>query len=303
MFQVGVRRGGRQRAFTLIELLVVIAIIGILIALLLPAVQKVREAAAKTKCSNNLKQIGTALHMYHDSNGAFPQAYSSKKLFYDPKPQKAGDYWPTWGVSILPFIEQANAHAAGFFVYDKMSIKQYQCPSDPRFDTKHTGSAFGGGQGLTWYLAVDGYDMDIQGAKLSLGNQGIIYYDSKTRMAEITDGTSTTVMVGERPPVLNLYWGWYTWSQFDSTLDARTTEKKITTEGNGSSKACVFPAVYGPGNLQNNCDANHFWSHHQNGSNFLFGDGSVRFVGYNANPILIYLATRGGAEPISEGSY
>jgi prepilin-type N-terminal cleavage/methylation domain-containing protein len=292
--------GARRRAFTLIELLVVIAIIGILIALLLPAVQKVREAAARTKCTNNLKQIGTALHMYHDTCGAFPQAYSGTKLYKNPKPLKSGDYFPSWLVSILPFTEQGNAHSAGFFVYDVMTVKLYQCPSDPRFEGKYTGNAFGGGQGLTWYLAVDGNDFIKVGTG---GNQGVIYHDSKTRMAEVTDGTSSTILVGERPPVWNLYWGWYTWSQFDSTLDARTTTKIFGTEGNGSSKACVLPAFFGPGELQNNCSAHHFWSNHKIGANFLFGDGSTRLLTYNASPILPFLATRGGGESVNESTY
>src|SRR5688572_25328155 len=159
----------RRPAFTLIELLVVIAIIGILIALLLPAVQKVREAANRTRCQNNLKQLGLALHNYHDTLGSFPAAY----LFDNPatSPCSNTPAKTSWAIAILPYIEQHNLHKqfdfAGTFhsFFDSSADtnkplqtqrnRAYECPSDKNAtDVNCTSNYFavqGGGTDATTY--------------------------------------------------------------------------------------------------------------------------------------------------------
>ena len=287
----------RRPAFTLIELLVVIAIIGTLIALLLPAVQKVREAANRIKCANNLKQIGLALHLYYDSAQVFPQAYSTLKCFAPPPDDAHLD----WLSLILPYIEQDNLYKAGVDVYSTSQVALYHCPSDPRVGG-YTGTL--GTFGVTDYLAVDGNDFYYYGPNnIKDGNQGVIYRDSRTRMSDITDGTSNTVVVGERPPSPDMLLGWWTYAELDTTLSAHSIFLYYHTAGYGSSAVCQTPALFSPGSLTNNCDAHHFWSLHTGGANWVFADGSVHFISYAASLIIPQLATRNGGEIIDSSSF
>jgi prepilin-type N-terminal cleavage/methylation domain-containing protein len=291
-------RPSRRAGFTLIELLVVIAIIAILIGLLLPAVQKVREAAARARCLNNLKQIGLALHSYHDT--------------YQHLPPPRGNHVATplftefrgWMCEILPYIEQdnlarkmyTNPWYVGFFATFNTPVQTYLCPSDPR----NLLNVPNGNGALTSYLGVTGSDNDVN-AQFNGPTNGIFNVSSGgIRLTDITDGTSNTLMVGERPPTANLFEGWWGASDYDTLLSTRQLYGDLFGAG-----GCVLPGLFGPGSPSGPCngDGNHFWSFHTNGANWVLGDGSVRFLPYSASALTIPLASRNGGEVVDLGSY
>ncbi|MBX3439308.1 MAG: DUF1559 domain-containing protein [Planctomycetaceae bacterium] len=217
MFQ---KKNARTRGFTLIELLVVIAIIAILIALLLPAVQQAREAARRTQCRNNLKQLGLALHNYHDTHGLFPPgtlAIRNNGTAVAPSEANPGRTAVTggwaWSVFILPFLEQTalyeglNPNGANFpatpNTFTRTVLPVFQCPTEasPNLHTAMPmgGDGVGDGHARSSYPAISGSGANADYANKSpRGSRGVFWYNSDARIRDLTDGASNTMMIAER---------------------------------------------------------------------------------------------------------
>jgi prepilin-type N-terminal cleavage/methylation domain-containing protein/prepilin-type processing-associated H-X9-DG protein len=272
-----------RRAFTLIELLVVIAIIGVLIALLLPAVQAAREAARRIHCVSNLKQIGIALHGYHDAHSTFPAG----GWIAVPTQPATRNMNMGWSAAVLPWLEQRPLYDGLNlnFPYNDPSnstgghtvLQIYLCPSEPRktYWNRAPGDVF------------DFADADYGGM---FGPRGLtsptfrnsppcgpMIFNQAVSLAQITDGTSQTILVGEAPEAINAMWisGHNLFDQ-SAPINARP------------------PSEFGE----------ELTSQHPGGVNTLFGDGSVHFLKNQTNLIsLSALCTRALGEVISSDSY
>ena len=300
----------RRRAFTLIELLVVIAIIAVLIALLLPAVQQAREAARRTQCRNNLKQIGLALHNYESAFQVLPPGYVSGVGVPDPE---SGDSGPGWGwlAILLPYVEQANLQQSLKWdlpcwhvdnsIAVKTTIPAFLCPTaiNPGTTVGITDINLNVLNGIYFgranYVHNVGWN-DVWSTPatndytdLNKGCNGVMFRNSSVRFRDVSDGMSNTVFVGERTPYLaDAVWAGvvpgakhYSYNEFASSGTGGTG---INYDNAGSyvgahSGPSIYesPQVIHPPNSPLG-HTDQMYSQHTGGAHVLLGDGSVRFV-------------------------
>ena len=297
----------RPGAFTLIELLVVIAIIAILIGLLVPAVQKVREAAARTQCQNNLKQLGVALHNYHDSNNAFPPSQQTTPTTH------------CWLALILPYIELNNVYQMINFTVDwdvapndsatqsAAVPAQYQpaiylCPSAP---SGRVGSNF---RAVTDYSSTseltrpNAFYVGTYVSSIPPSDPtwiGILGNNVKRRVTDIVDGSSNTILVAE---CAGRNQGWEM-----GKLQGSLGETGAWANPGNVITISGFDPVTGttPGPVAvNGCNSQNVYAFHTGGANALFGDGSVQFLSTSTSIDTLYsLVTRSSGEVVPTSAY
>ncbi len=314
----------RRRGFTLIELLVVIAIIAVLIGLLLPAVQKVREAAARAQCGNNLKQIALGAFNYENANGRFPPGVNvslsgTVATTFPAQPTPGISF--SWKIAVLPFIEQGNLYnqlnltpafnsqynnCVGPTSPGATVINIYRCPSDILVNGGITTYTT---KGVTYSFAITSYNGNGGSNSAYYPNStqdGIFYLNSTVRIVAITDGTSNTILFGERfhfdPTFDALYpsapmssFGGWAWANENATEDELLSAQAPigymiplgTTKDPGEVLHDTRVGAYGSG-------------HTGGGANFVLADGSVHFLATAVSQtVLEQLSTRAGGEIIS----
>ena len=292
-------RRSAPRGFTLIELLVVIAIVAILVALILPAVQNAREAARRSQCLNNLKQIGLALHNYHETNQCFPQGWIG--VTNNQSDVNGLNGWG-WASKLLHRLEQpALYHEINF----KLSVTNaansanivrplptFRCPSDSSADTwvlkNPAGTALAtlATANYVGNFGTDGLDACLSFAPGAIcQGDGVLMHNTTIRIADIRDGMSSTLMIGER--------------KTRNDLDWHSTWVGVVAGGDESFQRVLAVTDHVPNSPANHLDD--FSSHHATGGHFLMGDGRVRMITSVIDEnVYKKLATRAGREPVAD---
>lgn len=292
----------RRLGFTLVELLVVIAIIGILVGLLLPAVQAAREAARRMQCTNNLKQIGLALHNYESAHRSFPRAFTLARPAIPVANNDSVEAWG-WTVAILPFIEQdplyTALNAGSVSLADRLAkaatypqapiipllqtrLPGYECPSDANQQQAKADRHFGGGWGTAqgghgqWQPGITNY-ISNRGTRDNpqeeLDTFGMFMENRNIRLGDVSDGTSNTFLVGERDSKYGRAGAWA----------GVRNPRGASTRGIYTATANVRPPLnstdppYAWGNSARGAGAG-FSSLHTGGATFVFVDGSTHFI-------------------------
>jgi prepilin-type N-terminal cleavage/methylation domain-containing protein len=293
--------------FTLVELLVVVAIIGVLVALLLPAVQSAREAARRMKCQNHLKQIGLGLHNYHDVQGGLPPGGMATAS------TAAANDGMGFHVFLLPYVEQDALfrqfdgskpyNAAPNRALGASKVSLYLCPSAINLYTENAGeNAATGEKGWTTHyhgnmgpndLATNRYEV-IASTNGGQAKQGVLGRDTKTRLAEITDGTSNTFLVGET--------SWTRGNPVGNPVGYRVWHRGCNTNGQLACGSCRNMAnglgtIWAGGGGVAAYNNFSFGSIHPSATNFLFCDASTRAISNNTSlGVLLATASRDGGE-------
>jgi len=309
MSHYGLRTASRS-AFTLVELLVVIAIIGVLIALLLPAVQAAREAARRMSCTNNLKQIGLALHNYADTHGVFPPSDTNKlesiEFIGDPRRRRLH----SWRSLILPFAEQSALYASIDFnvsALDAVNMPAaaampafYRCPSyaGPEFSRHNEYTQYSPRLAIANYAAMGASDVGhIWAQAQGYEPDGSIYPLSATRPADVSDGLSRTVFAVETREEDFMVW-----------LDGRTSSLVASRYDHtnppsyaASGASLNYEPYFDYSNPRINWGPSSF---HPGGAMHLMGDGSIHFFTETIDwQVYMALSTRAGAEKLENRAF